>query len=161
MLSGTLTHHAHNYASFDTEFVLHFIKSLHVDDLISGADSLQEVERFYLTCKERLATANFNLGKFVSNSDSLNYCINNVTHENDLTKILGLKWNIKHNTLDFNFQEHMLLIQDTPTKCSLIKYFASLYGPLGLLNPYIVKLKILFQHVCKVVFDGIKPFHRN
>ena len=66
LLSGTLIHHAHNYASFHPEFILHFIKSLHVDDLISGADSLQEVERFYLTCKERLATANFNLGKFVS-----------------------------------------------------------------------------------------------
>ena len=40
LLSGTLIHHAHNYASFDPEFALHFIKSLHVDDLISGADSL-------------------------------------------------------------------------------------------------------------------------
>ena len=64
-LSGTLIHHAHNYASFDPEFALHFIKSLHVDDLISGADSLQEVERFYLKCKKRLATTNFNLRKFV------------------------------------------------------------------------------------------------
>ena len=44
----------------------------------------------------------------------------------------------------------MLLIQDTPTKWSLIKYFASLYDPLGLLNPYIVKLKSLFQKVCKL-----------
>ena len=44
----------------------------------------------------------------------------------------------------------MLLIQDTSTKLSLIKYFASLYDPLGLLNPYIAKLKILFQKVCKV-----------
>ena len=67
LLSGTLIHHAHNYASFDPEFILHFIKSLHVDDLISGADSLQEVESFYSKSKERLATANFNLRKFVSN----------------------------------------------------------------------------------------------
>ena len=67
-----------------------------------------------------------------------------------MTKILGLKWNRKHDTLELNFQEHMLLIQDTATKWSLIKYFASLYDPLGLLNPYIVKLKILFQNVCKV-----------
>ena len=44
----------------------------------------------------------------------------------------------------------MLLIQDTSTKLSLIKYFASLYDPLGLLNPYIAKLKILSQKVCKV-----------
>ena len=138
MLSGTLIHHAHNYALFDPGFVLHFIKSLHVDNLISGADSLQEVERFYLKCKERLATANLNLRNFVSNSGGLNYRINNVTHENNSTKILVLMWNIKQDTLEFDFQKHMLLIQGTSTKLSLIKY---LYDPLGLLNPYIAKLK--------------------
>ena len=53
-------------------------------------------------------------------------------------------------TLEFSFQEHMLLVQDPSTNWSLIKYFASLYDPLGLFNPYIVQLKILFQKVCKV-----------
>ena len=97
------------------EFILHFIKSLHVHHLISGADSLQEVESFYLKYKERLATANCNLRKFVSNSGSLNYHINNVAHEKSLTKILRLLWNIEQDTLEFNFQKYMLLIQDTPT----------------------------------------------
>ena len=44
----------------------------------------------------------------------------------------------------------MLLIQDTHTKRSLNKYFASLCDPLGLLNHDIFKLKILFQKFCKV-----------
>ena len=110
MLSGTLIYHVHNYASFDPEFALYFIKSLHVDDLISGADLLQEVEMFNLTCKERLATASINLRKFVSNSSSLNYRINNVVNENNSNKVVELIWNIKHDTLKFNFQEHMLLI---------------------------------------------------
>ena len=65
LLSGALIHHANNHASDDPEFALHFIKSLHVDNLISGADSLQEVDSFYLKCKERLATANSNFRKFV------------------------------------------------------------------------------------------------
>ena len=150
MLSGTFIHHAHNYASLDPEFVLHFIKSLQVDDLISGADSLQDFERFYLTCEERLATTNFSLRKFSLNSGSLNYRINNVTRKNNSTKILGCMCNIKHDTLEFNSQGHMLLIQDPPTKRSLVKYFAFLYDPLELLNPYIAKLKIVFQKVCKV-----------
>ena len=76
LLSGTVIHHAHNYASLDPKFVLHFIKSLHVDDLISGADSLLEVQNFFVKCKERLATASFSLRKFISNSGSLNYRIN-------------------------------------------------------------------------------------
>ena len=59
-------------------------------------------------------------------------------------------WNIKHHTLGFSLKEHMLLIQDTPTKRSLNKYSASLCDPLGLLNHDIFKLKILFQKFCKV-----------
>ena len=53
-------------------------------------------------------------------------------------------WNIKCDILELNFQEHMLLIQDSPAEQSLIKYFASLYDPLELLNPYVVKLKKFF-----------------
>ena len=91
MLSGTLIHHTHNYASLDPEFALHFIKSWQVDDLISGADSLQDFERFYLTWEERLATTNLNLRKFSLNSGSLK--------KNNSTKILECMCNIKHDTL--------------------------------------------------------------
>ena len=96
LLSGTLIQHEHYYASLDPEFVLHFIKSLHVDDLISGADSLQEVERFYLTCKERLATTNFNLSKFSSNPGSLIYHINNVTNENIRLNFSDLEYKTRY-----------------------------------------------------------------
>ena len=58
LLSGAPIHEAHNYALFDPEFVLH-MKFLRIDDLIPSADSLQEVEKLHLTCKEHLATANF------------------------------------------------------------------------------------------------------
>ena len=71
--------------------------------------------------------------------ENLSYCISNVTNENNSTKVLGLMWNIKHDTLQLNFQEHMLLIQDPPTKLLLIKYFNSLHDS----------------------FHEIKPFHRN
>lgn len=82
--------------------------------------------------------------------ENLSYCISNVTNENNSTKVLGLVWNIKHDTLELNFQEHMLLIQDPPTKLLLIKYFNSLHDSLRLLNLYIVRLKKKSQKVCKV-----------
>lgn len=41
LLSSGLTHRAHNYES-----VLQFIKSLHVDDLVSTDNSLKEVEDY-------------------------------------------------------------------------------------------------------------------
>ena len=68
LLSDSLIYHTYNYVSFDPEFTLHSIKSLHVHDLISDTDSLQKIERFQLTCNERLAAASFNLQKFISTS---------------------------------------------------------------------------------------------
>ena len=70
-------------------------------------------------------------------------------------KIIRLKFSniyVEYKTryVRVHFHKHMMLIQGTPTKWSLIKYFAFLYDLLGLLNPYIVKLKILFQKVCQV-----------
>ena len=41
LLSSGLTHRVHNYES-----VLQFIKSLHVDDLVSTDNSLKEVEDY-------------------------------------------------------------------------------------------------------------------
>ena len=54
------------------------------------------------------------------------------------TIILGLMLNIKHGELESNFQEHMLLIQDLPTKWSLINLKKTLD-----------------------LFHGIKPFQWN
>ena len=33
-------------------------------------------------------------------------------------------------------------------KRSIIQFLASIYDPLGLINPLIVKLKVLFQDMC-------------
>ena len=51
----------------------------------------------------------------------------------------------------------MPLAVEYPTKRQLVKYFASIYDPFGLLSPYVVKLKILFQRVCndKIPWDRV------
>ena len=39
-------------------------------------------------------------------------------------------------------------IEEPPTKRSIIQSLASIYDPLGLIAPVIVKMKILFQDIC-------------
>ena len=56
----------------------------------------------------------------------------------------------------FQFDDLLQLAVHSPTKRQLIQFFASIYDPLGLLNPFVVKLKILFQQVCnrKIAWDS-------
>ena len=147
LLTATLITHAEKYRLADPVFVENLLRSLHVDDLISGANSLSEVLGFFLKCKQRLAEASFNLRKFESNSQQLELAVNG---NNDvfITKVLGLVWNKDTDDLLFSFTNIAQSVKDTPTKREVLQFLASLFDPLGLLNPVIVKVKILFQLIC-------------
>ena len=55
LLSATLIEHAERYRNVDPEFVEKLLNSLHVDDLTSGANSVEEAFEFYEKSKERLS----------------------------------------------------------------------------------------------------------
>ena len=60
-----------HYSNLDPEFVGKILQSLHVDDLISGTDTIAETKSFFEKSKTRLAAGGFNLRKFKSNSSEL------------------------------------------------------------------------------------------
>ena len=50
----------------------------------------------------------------------------------------------------------MKFVQDLtfiPTKRNIIKAIASIYDPLGLLNPNVVQMKTIFQKLCSPKYD--------
>ena len=154
LLSATIIEHMKQFK--DVDFVDKFLKSLHVDDLSSGGDTINDVYTFFMRSKSALTKACFNLRKFESNSTELDNLVKpERPGTEDDTKILGLTWNKLNDQFIFSFQHLLPLAVDIPTKRELIRFLASIYDPLGLLNPYIVKLKILFQEVCvnKVPWD--------
>ena len=59
------------YSNLDLEFVDKILQSLHVDDLISGADPIAEAKSFFENSKTRSAEGGFHLRKFKSNSSEL------------------------------------------------------------------------------------------
>ena len=69
--SGTVSHHIEKYEEDDPDFVAQVLRSLYVDDLISGNNTLPAAFKFYILAKGRLAEAGFNLRKFITNSDEL------------------------------------------------------------------------------------------
>ena len=71
LLNATIKHHIERYKEADPEFVEKFLRSIYVDDLISGAPETNKGYELYLKSKLRLAEGGFNLRKFVSNSPEL------------------------------------------------------------------------------------------
>ena len=64
-------------------------------------------------------------------------------------KVLGSVWNTSSDRLEFN---HSDLAKQArllpPTRRSLLKISAKIFDPLGLLSPFSIKWKILFQILC-------------
>ena len=70
-LNATINHHLETYRESDQAFVDKFLSSIYVDDLVSGSNDLESTYELYVKSKLRLATAGFQLRKFVMNSEEL------------------------------------------------------------------------------------------
>ena len=77
--------------------------------------------------------------------------------ESEVSKLLGITWNSQSDEFLFHFTELIEYAQGLPiTKRLLLKVSAKIFDPLGLISPFIIKLKIIFQTLCaeSVVWDG-------
>ena len=64
-------------------------------------------------------------------------------------KILGVSWNTQSDELSFCLSDLVQYAANLPmTKRSVLRVTASIFDPLGLLAPFVIKLKILFQQLC-------------
>ena len=69
-------------------------------------------------------------------------------------KILGVIWNKAEDKLCFDFNEIVKKFKENATKRQVIQAaIASIYDPLGLINPVIVKFKVFFQKLCAIKLD--------
>ena len=77
ILGATLTHQLDAHRDSQAELVELIKKSIYVDDLLTGADNVQEGFELYQDSKELMAKGAFNLQKWNSNSNELLQLINN------------------------------------------------------------------------------------
>ena len=183
LLNATVGHHldqyveCHNHIPSIVEFVERFLQDLYVDDEVSGAMSVEEGFQFYLSCKEIMSEAGFDMRKWVCNNVQLQDVINKHEGEvqvvktiieddssyvntqfpqvsSDYKKVLGVIWDIQRDEFRFEFDvfvKKALLLE--LTKRNVLIFAASLYDPLGLISPVITRIKILFQLLCKDKLD--------
>ena len=114
----------------------------------------------------------FNLRKWRTNSAVLQQRIKQAEQERGLNtvqeltqegiKILGMSWDVRADEFYFDLKEVIALVEALPpTRQSVLKISAKLFDPLGILSPFVIGTKILFQTLCKDEADWDQELEGN
>ncbi|XP_047992482.1 uncharacterized protein LOC125231164 [Leguminivora glycinivorella] len=129
----------------------------YVDDLNTGADSVEELKHITHGVVTALDSACLPLRKFRTNCVDLFEGNENTTSPLDLSKessVLGLNYSPVSDTLQFSRDQEPAR---ECTKRSVISTTSKVFDPLGLVCPCIVTAKILLQRLWSVKLDWDQP----
>ena len=127
----------------------------HVDDLMTGGDTIEEVKIIWKDVKEMLLKAQFPMRKWSSNSSEIlqeipeqerEFKSAEITKE-DTLKALGIEWSPVGDYFFFKAPEFDT--KESLTKRNFLSQAAKLFDPLGWLGPAVMKPKIIFQKMWK------------
>ena len=151
ILEGTLKTHFEKYENMYLELIRKIRDDMYVDDLVTGEERLQEVEKIKSHAIELFEKGGFKLHKWHSNEPNLE--TNNLSSQKELnfakehlgtkankTKILGLNWDKQRDTFIVEIPTESQRL----TKRNVLKTLASIYDPLGFISPMLLIGKILF-----------------
>ena len=148
LLNATIKHHWNTFQ--ETPVILELQENVYVDDWLSGADFEKEACDLFFEAKGIMAKASMPLAKWTSNSQVVSDKIYQEISAKHLIpgesiKVLGTKWIAKNYTFTFDGVEvpNDIIL----TKCIVFRFIAQLLDPLGLLNPFIMQIKFLFQEI--------------
>ena len=134
-------------------------QSIYVDDLLLSSNRPEDLEELRQKTVKIFNTAGFELHKWHSNDQSLEtiqkeidkfessgetYAKQQVGASSEETKLLGLAWNKKDDTLAINFPD----MPERGTKRTVLSGLASVYDPLGIVSPVLLTGKILYRDIC-------------
>ena len=179
LLNGTIRHHLATFAEMDPVFVKRMVEGFYVDDLVSGDRTTEKALTLYENAKERMSKGGFKLRKWKTNDPGLRekICasetsqikreIRRLDDEESYAKsklepqggtkgekVLGLAWNCESDKIHFSFAHVADRAKSLEaTKRNVLSLLASLFDPLGIINPVTVSMKILFQEICSNKID--------
>ncbi|XP_065356294.1 uncharacterized protein LOC135950691 [Calliphora vicina] len=126
----------------------------YVDDMITGANDLDSLQIIKGEVTDIWNHSKFSLSKWHSNCPELNL-VNQGTKEvridNDVTTTLGISWYPSDNTFRFEFRPYKSFSKNT--KRSILSVTSTLFDPMGLISPLIIKAKILLQKLWLIKCD--------
>ena len=143
------------YESMYLELIRKIRDDMYVNDLVTGRENLQEVEKMKSHSIELFEKEGFKLHKWHSNEPNietndlssqieLNFEKKHLRSKANETKIPGLNWDKQRDT----FRVEIPTENQPLTKRNVLKTLASIYHPLGFISPVILIGKILFRNLC-------------
>lgn len=133
----------------------------HIDDLLTGADTIEEARTLGTEIAKILNDGCFHLYKWRSNNVHIvkdisgnNFSTQGLNFDNDVSKTLGLKWPPHDDMLQWDATPVQLRNQ---TKRSILSHVARIFDPLGLLAPSVVVAKIVILQIWKEKIDWDEP----
>lgn len=140
----------------------------YVDDLLTGADSEDELIENRAAIHKKLLEAKFPLRKYSSNSKSLLSALPQELLEANPTiylsdskcvNTLGIKWNPTSDFIDIAINPEPLSTQLTKRK--ILSFIAKQFDPLGLLSPITIRGKLIVQELWKLGVKWDEPIPDN
>ena len=152
VIEGTIKYHLERYEKDQPETIMELNQSMHIGDVIGEGDNMEPAKKF----KENIVKM-FNeagLHKWRSNVAELQQEENVSQIETDETyvkqqlskgdtkeTILGISWNKQDDQLEVKFPQR----QTEAAKRGVLKYLATVYEPISLISPTLVRGKMIFR----------------
>ncbi|XP_052740238.1 uncharacterized protein LOC128198496 [Bicyclus anynana] len=135
------------------------------DDLLTGADTKDQLSYILNSIQTSLKEGCFNLRKFRSNLPCI-FQNSNLNLEDNLclsnsTSALGLGWDPKSDILHFSCQTPLERRADIMSKRQIVSNTCKIFDPLGLISPSIILAKILVQKIWTLKLDWDQPVPPN
>ena len=132
------------------------LQSFYVDDLLTSVKDSEIALTLIQELKELLQKGGFNLTKWVSNSTE---AIKSMPHEHRskqyldlgastsfIARALGVIWDVTDDQLTYRVK-----VPDKPTtKRGILSMLSSIYDPLGIVSPFTLRAKLVFQELCRL-----------
>ena len=156
LLNATIKYHLSSFPESRT--VQELQDNLYVDNWLSGADGEAEVCDMFVEGRQVMDKASLPLAQWNSNSEVVVDMIYREFEgkflETGPMKVLGLKW---LSSLDCFTFDGIELPPFVPTKRVVLSFIARLFDPLGLLMPFVMLVKILFQEIWRLGVEWDDP----
>ena len=167
LLGGVIDQHLKAWSNKLPQSVTEILRSLYVDDLVSGNATITKAKKLKSDAVEIFSDAALHLHKWHSNAPELEESLlenvkeskQNLNGESSGggTKLLGLEWDKSEDTLAITFPQ-----EDTnPTKRAILGKLARIYDPLGLTSPTTLQGKLIYRDSCTLKLAWDAPYRTS
>ena len=142
-----------NAETYSREAVSTVLEDFYVDDLLKSVDSISEGIKLTTEIESLCSKGGFNLTKFVSTRPEVlqNLPEEKISANKDISiddigaieRALGVVWCLENDCLTFRLQ-----LKDSPlTRRGVLSTISSIFDPLGLASPFMLKGKRILQTI--------------